>query len=281
VSAKPFNSHLVLEEVIGDATLRAYSAGFEQNVFRLQPLVSLLCDVIPEFALGYHAGTAIPLPELRRRLKEAATRVYTTDKYHKRGEFGELVLHLLLRDFCGSVPLISKINFKDADNATVHGFDGVHVVVDGSEKQLWLGESKLYADGNEGVKELAKDLGKHLQRDYLRREFSLIETKLPEQTANIEYWRQLFHEYTRLEDILDRIVIPLVCTYSSDVFAHHSDATSEYLTAFKAECIAMHQMFLKHKIATDVDVVLMLLPVPSKVDLVDELHKRLKAMQSI
>lgn len=279
--AKPFESDLVLEEKISEATFRAYNVGFEQNKFRLQPLVDVLADVIPEFALGYHSGKAIPLTKLRKKLKEAATRVYTTDNYKKRGEFGELILHLLLRDFCGSIPLISKIWFKDTDNATVHGFDGVHIVVSGDSKKLWLGESKLYKDGREGVKELAADLKLHIERDYLRREFNLIETKLPETAPDIEHWRTLLHEHRRLEEVLDNICIPMVCTYSSPIYGIHNDNTAQFISDFIAECQVLKTVFDEKKIKTDVDVLLMLLPVPSKEELLTELDKRLKSMQAI
>lgn len=281
MSKLPFKSDLVLEEVIGHLTLRAYSAGFDQNEFRLKPLVDVIAAVIPEFALGYHSGSSIPIPELRSKLKEAATRVYTTEKYKKRGEFGELILHLLLRDYFGSIPLVSKIWFKDTDNAVVHGFDGVHVVKNDVESQLWLGESKLYTNGKAGVKELAKDLVKHLENDYLRREFSLIATKLPEQDPEIEYWRELLHEHARLEDILNKVVIPMVCTYSSELYKSHNDNSQEFLDDFRAECLDLHKTFLDKKIDTEVDVILLLLPVPSKPELTGELDKRLKSMQSI
>ncbi|NCI49191.1 DUF1837 domain-containing protein [Sediminibacterium roseum] len=35
--------------------------------------------------------------------------------------------------------------FKDAINVNVHGFDGVHISINGDQKKLWLGESKLYS----------------------------------------------------------------------------------------------------------------------------------------
>ena len=53
----------------------------------------------------------------------------------------------------------------------MHGFDGVQVTIEGNQKKLWLGESKLYTDGLSGIKELAKDLEKHINSDYLRSEF--------------------------------------------------------------------------------------------------------------
>ena len=281
-SEKPFNSDLVLEEKISEATLRAYNVGFDQNKFRLKPLVDLLANVIPEFSLGFHEGTQIPLSELRQKLKEAATRVYTTDKYKKRGEFGELILHLLLRDYHGTTPLISKIYFKDADNVTVHGFDSVHVVSekDGTNR-LWLGESKLYKNGREGVKKLAEDLVSHVQENYLRREFNLLATRLPERLDNIEYWRRQFHEHRRLDEIMDSIVIPMVCTYTSDLFKSHNDNTDEFLCDFIDECRNLENVFLGKKIETDVEVILMLLPIEDKDQLTQSLDIRLKHMQEI
>ncbi len=279
MTVHPFKSHLIIEEKICEATLRGYYVGFDQNKFRLSPLVDVVAETIPEFAFGPHSGSSVLMTELRTRLKEAAELVFTTDKYKKRGEFGELVLHLLLRDWCGTVPLISKIHFKDAHNATVHGFDAVHVTV--QDKKLWLGESKLYGSGSDGVKELANDLKKHLDNDYLRREFSLISTKLPESTPDIEHWRNVLHRHQPLDKVFSGLSIPMVCTYSSGLYKAHKDNTSECVKEFEVECRALAKQFHKKKIKTDVDVILMLLPVSSKDEFNAELFKRLKSMQSV
>lgn len=279
--ARPFNSELVLEERISESTLRGYHVGFEQNIFRLQPLVDIIRNVIPEFALGYYNGQNVPLTDLVERLKEAATTVYTTDKYQKRGEFGELILHLLLRDFCGTVPLISKMYFKDALNVNIHGFDGVHVTTDAQSKKLWLGESKLYKDGQDGVKELANDVKNHLNADYLRSEFDLICRKLPHDTPDIEYWRILMHKHQRLETIFSGICMPLVCTYSSSLFTNHSATTDQYLHDFITECRALKDTLDGKVITTNVDLILLLLPVPDKDELNTALDDRLKHMQRI
>jgi HamA len=281
MTIRPFNSHLVLEERISEATLRAYDVGFDQNRFRLEPLVNVICEVIPEFVYGFYRGSSTPDTAIVSRLREAAHRVYTTDKYGSRGEFGELILHLLLRDFCGTIPLISKIYFKDADNVTVHGFDGVHIVIQESQKELWLGESKIYTDGSAGVTELATDLAKHLERDYLRREFSLISTKIPDSIPEIEYWRELLHENQRLESILQTVCIPMLCTFTSPLYAKHKDNTAEYLSEFISECRCLKAVFDGKKIETDVNVILMLVPVESKDQLIEKLDHRLKSMQSI
>ncbi len=278
---RPFKSEKILDEYISEASLRCYNVGFDQNKFRLKPLIDIIAEVIPEFSLGYYEGQNIPLTAIRRRLKEAALRLYTTDKYSKRGEFGEVILHLLLRDFCGSFPLLSKINFKDSTNSTVKGFDGIHIVDNGTTKKLWLGESKLYTDGIAGVKSLAEDLRQHLNEDYLRKEFMLVSTKIHESVPNRDYWLDLMHENNTLDAIFDGICIPMVCTYTSPLFEDHSDNSEEYLEAFTVECRNLEHEFQNAKIVTSVDIILMLLPVQDKKALATGLHERLKYMQNI
>lgn len=279
--ARPFNSDLVLDERISDSTLRAYHVGFDQNKFRLLPLVEIIRSVIPEYALGYHQGNNIPLTEIVDRLQDAAKTVYTTDKYKRRGEFGELILHLLLRDFCNSIPLISTIFFRDAPNIPAHGFDGVHITINGDEKKLWLGESKLYKSGTEGVADLVGDIVKHFNADYLREQFSLITRKLPVDAPEIEYWRTLMHKNQKMDVIFSSIVIPMVCTYNSSLFVNHNDETQQYLDDFKKECLALHDEFNRKKPASNLEIILLLLPIPDKDELNKELDARLKSMQRI
>jgi len=279
--ARPFNSELVLEERINDATLKAYHVGFDQNKFRLTPLVEIIRSVIPEYALGYYNGASIPLPEMVDRLQDAAKTVYTTDKYKTRGEFGELILHLLLRDFYNSIPLISTIYFRDSPNVPAHGFDGVHVTINGDEKKLWLGESKLYKSGSDGITDLTNDIVKHFNGDYLRQQFNLISRKLPSDTPEINFWRELMHKNQKLDFIFSTIVIPMVCTYNSDLFKNHTNETQQYIDDFKKECLSLHKKFKAKQPKTNLEILLMLLPVPDKDELNKELDSRLKSMQRI
>ncbi len=278
---RPFKSDLVLEEKISDATLKAYYVGFDQNKFRFVPLVDVIRNVIPEFALGYHCGEQIPLTEIIERLKEAAETVYLTEKYQTRGEFGELILHLLLRDFHNTVPLISKIYFKDSHNVPAHGFDGVQISINGEEKKLWLGESKLYKSGSGGIRDLAGDITKHVNGDYLRREFSLISKKLPNNVPEIEFWRSLMDKHQRLDVIFSSIVIPMVCTYNSSVFDGHNDNTPQCISDFITEWNQLNNEFVRLKGSVNIEIILMLLPVPDKDALNTELDTRLKLMQKI
>lgn len=279
--SRPFKSDLVIKEVISNIGYRAYHVGFDKNQFRFEPLVDIIRNVIPEFSLGYHCGESIPLTEIVERLKEAAETVYLTEKYQKRGEFGELILHLLLRDFHNTIPLISKMYFKDSHNVPAHGFDGVQITINGDEKKLWLGESKLYKTGKSGIQDLLGDITKHVNEDYIRKEFNLISRKLPNSVPEIEYWRTLMDKHQTLDQIFSNIVIPMVCTYNSSLFEAHNANTKEYFVDFIRECNELFETFNRSKPDSQVEIILLLLPVPDKDALNTELDKRLKSMQAI
>jgi hypothetical protein len=148
---RPFDSDKVLIEHVKEAGLCGYHVGFDRKAFRLEPLVDVIRSVIPEYALGYHQGKTVALPQTIEKLKDAANTIYKTPRYKKRGEFGELILHLLLRDYFGTIPLISTIYFRDSVNVPAHGFDGVHIIDTTKIKKLVLGESKLYTSGEAGI----------------------------------------------------------------------------------------------------------------------------------
>ena len=50
--------------------------------------------------------------------------------YNSKGIFSELILHFILREIKGTIPLISKIYFKDSNAVEAHGFDAVHITTE-------------------------------------------------------------------------------------------------------------------------------------------------------
>lgn len=126
-----------------------------QYSFQLEPFANAIMGTIPEYVFADYKGNSLSLVESVSRLKEAAKSIYKikeyetmyrayvkndaealveieTQGYKNRGEFGKLFLHLLLRDFKGTIPLISKVYFKDSPGVPAHGFDAVHITPDDS-----------------------------------------------------------------------------------------------------------------------------------------------------
>jgi glutaredoxin 2 len=113
--------------------------GYELGNWRTAQFAEHLMNWLPEFVLthaeieGLHSGNMLEL------LRQAAKKVYASKKFRSRGEFGELLLHVAIRQVFESLPAISKIFYKSARNDTVKGFDAVHVVPTPEGLELWLG----------------------------------------------------------------------------------------------------------------------------------------------
>lgn len=306
----PFGSERVITQHISKADLKTYFVGFDIDdnhvrQYRLENLVDLLQRVIPEFAFGHHEGATINIAEITDKLREAAKSIYKIKEfeetreiylhgdcipddaeekeYLKRGEFGELILHLLLRDFHNTVPLLSKIFFKDAYGSTPHGFDAVHIQPE--TKTLWLGESKLYIDGKKGIKALIGDIKNHFKRGYLNDEFAIVSKKL-KPFGNIpekEHWLEIMDKNTKLSDVLKSVTIPLLCTYSSDNFEKYNDENlPAFIEDYEREVTGLKDYFDKnndHPWKTNLSIILLLFPVRCKNELVRKMHEKLNHLQ--
>ncbi|WP_149303826.1 HamA C-terminal domain-containing protein [Pareuzebyella sediminis] len=306
----PFSSEKIITHKINDTELSTFLVGFDiddngNSKYRIKPLINKLSDVIYEFAFGFHDGEETPNNEILSKLIEAAQSIYKIDafqkvkdiyntgsieddledKYLRRGEFGELVLHLLLRDFHNTIPLLSKIYFKDAYGATVHGFDAVHI--EPNTKTLWLGESKLYKDGKAGIKALIQDIEEHFKSDYLNSEFLIVSKKLKhfDNIPEKDYWIDLMSKSSKLIDQLESINIPLLCTYNCELFNKYSDENCEdFIEDYINEMQELKQYFddnNNHPLKTKLNIILILFPVQDKVELVKGLHNKLSLMQKL
>ena len=111
-------------------------AGYERGQWRAEQLADHAMDWLPEFALSITECERMNHANAARFMRRAAKVVYDSKKFEKRGEFGELFLHIAIREAFDSIPAISKIYYKTANNDTVKGFDAVHVV--GSSEALDL-----------------------------------------------------------------------------------------------------------------------------------------------
>lgn len=167
--------------------------------WRIKELAEAVINVVPEYVFANHMGGSILQTDIIDAVRESAKALYKVKEYDlmrrycidndqdalielqkggykNRGEFGELLLHLLLREYKGTIPLISKVYFKDSPGVPAHGYDAVHITPD--KQILWLGESKLYGDVKDGLKALLQDLDEHFKKDYINEQFSIIKKNL-------------------------------------------------------------------------------------------------------
>ena len=146
--ASPYKNvpNCILERLtnLGDDT-ESYCAGFELSEWRCDGLADNLIEWVIDYTLKSddldttnHANSYI-------RLKEAASRVYTSENYRHRGEIGEIAAHAICRTYFGTIPVAARVNYLSASNDPVKAFDLVHARYLGEDKvELWLGEAKFF-----------------------------------------------------------------------------------------------------------------------------------------
>lgn len=305
----------ILSCKINEANLHSYFIDFDIDENGdlnqlLKDFVQLLTEEIPSFALGYHQGITIPQENILRVLIDAANSIYKIDayekaaetylndeifdddipdKYLKRGEFGELILHFILKYIFNTIPLVAKIYFKDSYGHAVHGFDSVHI--NPEDNTLWLGESKIYTDGSRGIDALIEDLNEHFNGNYLDSEFNIISKRIKDTEVNLEeagltpnHWISLLNRYTKLSDKLDNIVIPMFCAFESNVFSRYSNR-DEFEQVYIDEITRLNQRFITKKVNhpwnNHLNIIVILVPLESKKNLIKLLHRKLKQLQSL
>lgn len=265
-------------------TLLGICAGFESGEWRGQRLAENLFRCIPEFCLTYSEIHEVDSSEWMDKMKKAVSMIYSSPKYKNRGEFGELLLHYILKDLYKTVPAISKMYFKDGPNETVKGFDAVHVIVNSEGNlDLWLGEVKFYNNASKAISDVIPEIKEHFAQDYLLTEFIAITNKLDKESPFYDKLSKLISSDTSLDDIFERICVPVLITFNSKVIDKHTKYTTTYKEEMKAEMEKHFKQFESQfkKLGIDIEVHLFLLPLKTKETFVQILNNKLIQWQQL
>lgn len=280
--------NLVFHEVSSHGDNLALCAGFERGKWRNDQLADHVMEWLPEFALNHSELSEIGHHNAVRMTKKAAEIVYKTAKYGSRGEFGEILLHIAIRQIYQTIPAVSKIYYKSSVNKTVEGFDAVHIVKKDNELELWIGETKFYNDIGRAIADVCTEIVNHLETDYLRSEFLLIKNKIDPSWPEASSLKALLNESVSLDDVFQRVCIPVLLTYDSDVVQNSSKANQVYLDNIRNEISAAYKK-MRAKLKKEyeerfsdtlpITVHVILIPLNDKVALISALDTRLKALQ--
>lgn len=254
--------------------LHGVCAGFESRQWRKDQLVDYLFEYLPEFALTYS--------EFEKLTGEnVVASIYQSGKFKNRGEFGELLLHAIIREMYDTIPAISKIYYKDGPNETVKGFDAVHVVVTDDTLELWLGEVKFYKDIYSAISDVIKELNQHVKVRYVRNEFVAITNKIDAQWPHADRLMTLLHPHTSLDDVFSNTCIPVLLTYDSSVLRRYDNKCDEYIQEISEELQRFHKIFCDKLGKFPLTIHLFLFPLNTKVELINSLEAKLEIWQNL
>lgn len=254
-------------------------AGYELEVWRCEPFADHLVEWLPEYALA-EPDLTVNHGNMYIKLKQAAIRVYTSEKYKNRGEAGEIALHAICRDFFNTIPICPRVFYKTASNDVVKSFDLVHArLPEGKPVELWLGESKLYEDRASAIAAAITSIRTHLDQGFLKNEKLLLGPQIPNTTPRREEIMELFKPQVSLDKFIAATVIPIAILAESDAVKTFKAATQAYIGAATVELALLTKALKKSKLPTTVRLVLIYVPLGSKESLVQNFDSRLKGLQ--
>lgn len=253
-------------------------AGFAMEAWRCEPFANHLIEWLPEYALP-EEELSISHGNMYVKMQQAAVRVYTSEKYKKRGEAGEISIHAICREFFGTIPISPRVFYKSASNDPVKSFDMVHARLAKSGVELWLGESKLYTDSTSAVTEAIRSVKLHLDQGFLTNQKLLLGPQIPKSAPRYEEIIELFKVQTSLDKFLTSavFVIGILCNSKA---AKASKAITE---PYKAE-VARELKDISDKIAASgltskLRILVLYVPLADKASLVKEFDRKLKGLR--
>ena len=261
--------------------LHGICAGFENRLWRKEQLVNFLFEYLPEFALTHTEFHSLNGENAVAKIRQVVGNIYQTKKFENRGEFGELLLHAIIRETYHTIPAISKIYYKDGPNDTVKGFDAVHVVDTSNTLELWLGEVKFYNNISSAISDVVDELRLHIGVRYVRDEFVAITNKIDNAWPHADKLKALLNPNTSLDDVFSNTCIPVLLTYDSAVLAKHNQKCQEYIDEISDEFTKFHKRFCDRLGDFPLTIHLFLMPLNTKKELMKSLENKLKTWQSL
>ena len=261
--------------------LHGVCAGFESRQWRKDQLVDYLFEYLPEFALTYSEFENLTGENVVAKMRQVVMSIYQSEKFKNRGEFGELLLHAIIRETYKTIPAISKIYYKDGPNEPVKGFDAVHVVVTDDTLELWLGEVKFYNNISQAISHVIEELNQHVNVTYVRNEFIAITNKIDDKWPHADRLKTLLHHHTSLDDVFSNTCIPVLLTYDSTTLAKYDNKCDEYVREISEEFQKFHKVFCDKLGEFPLTIHLFLFPLNTKAELINSLESKLKIWQNL
>ncbi len=256
-----------------------YCAGFEIQQWRCGALADHIMDWLADYAL-VEDELNVSHTNMYVRLREAAARIYTSDKYQKRGELGEVVLHAICRDFFGTIPIAPRVFYLTASNDVVKSFDMVHVrYLKEGAFELWLGEAKFFQNASEAMNSAVESVKAHIDAGFLRNEKLLLGPQISKSIPHYDEIRALFSPNSSIDNLFQTAAFPVLIAADSKAVANGTSQDTHYIASARAELSKLEGKLNASGLREKIRILLIYLPVKSKDELAVAFDKRLKGLQ--
>lgn len=250
---------------------------FQFGSWRYKQLAKHLFDWLPDVALRPRERDAL-IHEPFKQLAKSCHRLFDVEDPERRGEIGEILLHAICRQEFETAPFVARLFYKMRTNDSVTSVDVVHVLFNPiTEKlELWLGEAKLHDDLNSAKYKALKSVEPLWSEDFLEEMKALIGPKIEGQAPHVQELNWLFEEETSLDQIVDRLVIPICLACNFEATESTSTRSEEYVAKVAAE-LADLRAYFKERVPVEVRFICIFVPMDCKEKLETEFNAKVQA----
>lgn len=224
---------------------QTFTLDYQSGQYRQNELVKIIDHAVPHFALTESEFDEYCSSRDTGEAREAGYSRISTAHRNKKGDYGELLLFLIL-DVIYNVPkFVTKVRLRSSMSEQIKGYDCAHVTIENEEPCLWLGEAKFHQSFATAVSEAFKSLNEHMETSYLEDELKIL-------GGNIE-WNKTLPNYDNLKKAfqgrsIDRIKfkIPILLTYDSNSVKNNAALDDQFKESLTNE-IAAHYATIEKK----------------------------------
>jgi hypothetical protein len=210
-----------------------YHLTYESGFYRQNDLVKIIRDTVLHFALTPQELAQVNAETLAKLQTRAWKRISDRPK-EKKGDYGELLLFLILEVFYPARKVITKVRLRSSLKDEIKGYDCAHFSIDDGDICLWLGEAKFHQEFGTAIFKAISSINEHLSDQVIKDELTILESN---NTEIAEEDRQMLEDYLNSGISLDQMKfkIPVLITYDSSVVGSHKEICTAFTNELSTE----------------------------------------------
>jgi hypothetical protein len=211
----------------------SYHLSYESGLYRQSDLVKLIRDTVIYFALTPQELAQIDAETLAKLQTRAWKRI-SNRPAAKKGDYGELLLFLILEVFYPARKVVTKVRLRSSLGDEIKGYDCAHFSIENDKICLWLGEAKFHQDFNTAIHKAIESLNDHISDKAIKDELTILESN---NTEINDGDRQAIEDYLNSGISLDEMLfkIPVLITYDSKAIGNHKEICDEFSKELHSE----------------------------------------------
>ncbi|OLP44551.1 hypothetical protein BJF95_08550 [Rhizobium oryziradicis] len=295
-----FSFETLIDEALADVTTVAdlkaalnkrylsFFNDFEDGSWRFKKFQSYLWDNVAQTALSQRERMALQDQSHSALLAAAKNlRLSDNDIAGQGSEIAEIFLYGVMRHHFNALPVVPKIFYKQNSQDNAKGADSVHIVIDGTDFQLWFGEAKFYKSiADARLNAVVSSVFEMLSTSKLKKENTIITNiadldLLSIDPALVARIKSVLDARSSIDELRSRIHVPIMLLHECSI----TSGKTEMSKAYKDELIEHHreraEAYFSKQIGKSSGVYkykeikfhLILFPVPDKQIIVDAFTK--------